>query len=837
MDDKQLKQEFKKRLDKEYKDFFPCDKLERIGFKRQKCGCGRSFWSTIAREKCGDPDCIGSYGFIGKQREDIGFVEVWTRFEKHMRSRGYESITRYPSIARWNPSMHFTLASIADFQPYVVSGETPAPAEKLVVPQTCIRFNDIDNVGITGSHNTGFTMIGQHAFLPAEKFDQAQVFQDYLEWFTKGMKMKPEELVIHEDAWAGGGNFGPCLEFFSQGVELGNQVYMMYEDTEEGPVLLKQRVLDMGMGQERCAWFLSGKPTIYDATMPTVVEYLKKKTGIKPDNQLLAKWVPYGGMLNADEVDDVEQAWKSIANRMGVSVDELKQCVLPMSGIYSIADHTRALLYTLADGALPGNVGGGYNLRTLYRRMRMFMERYDWDIDLKKALELHAQHLKKQYPELLKSLDLVKKIIDVEERKYLATREKNKAFIEKEVLRRSESELQSMLIDLYDSQGIMPESVRQEAAKHGKNVKVPENFYALLSEKHEGKEQELSTKKTARLKLDDVSETTILYFDKWDLVDFNAFVVSVEENHVILNQTAFYPTSGGQANDEGSIDGSKVIDVFKQGNVIVHTLEKRPGFKQGDKVKCHIDFDKRMQLAQHHTAAHIINGAARRVLGDHIWQAGAGKTVEKARLDITHYDTLKEDEINSIEELSNKIVLENRPVHKSFLARNIAEAEYGFRLYQGGAVPGAKLRIVNVEDFDVEACGGTHLDATGDVKLIRIIRSTKIQDGVIRLEFVAGRAAYTHQDKQADVLNQAAQELECEPDQVAARAEELFTKWKQARKAKKKGRMPDEQVFVLESQKRSEGDALQEAVGVLKTQKQYLIKTIQKFKQQIQEMR
>jgi alanyl-tRNA synthetase len=190
----------------------------------------------------------------------------------------------------------------------------------------------------------------------------------------------------------------------------------------------------------------------------------------------------------------------------------------------------------------------------------------------------------------------------------------------------------------------------------------------------------------------------------------------------------------------GKINDREVLDIFKQGSVVVHVISS-PSFKEGDSVFGRIDRKRRIQLAQHHTATHIINGVSRELLGEHIWQAGAEKTLDKARLDITHYESLSQKLLNDIETRANEIIKEGLPVESQILKRDIAESQFGFRLYQGGAVPGRELRIVGINDLDVEACGGTHLHNTSEAGVIKVIGSTKIQDGIVRLEFASGNAA------------------------------------------------------------------------------------------------
>ena len=229
-------------------------------FKRAQCShCKKFYWSTHERKVCGDAECIKGVTLFSHnpKRNPMTYIEVWEKYKKHFTNLGYTAINRYPVVAKWNPTTDFTIASIAAFQPYVVSGEVEAPAKKLVIPQFCLRFGDIDNVGITGSHCTGFVMIGQHAFVSPQEWNQEQFFMDIYNYITKIVGLDKDELVLHEDAWAGGGNFGPCMEFFSNGIELFNQVYMMFEHSDEGDRELKIKVLDMGLGMETYCMVLS----------------------------------------------------------------------------------------------------------------------------------------------------------------------------------------------------------------------------------------------------------------------------------------------------------------------------------------------------------------------------------------------------------------------------------------------------------------------------------------------------------------------------------------------------------------------------------------------------
>lgn len=785
MDEKKIKLEFKKKAQRKPEKYYPIRVLKEEGFERRKCKkCGNYFWSYAEREVCGEPECSGGYTFIGDSPagKKMDFIQTWKEFANLFEKLGYIPIPRYPVVARWREDAEFVQASIYDFQPYCVSGEVEPPANPLVVPQFCLRFNDIDNVGITGRHYTGFVMIGQHAFMEREEYDPEAYLEHIYTWLTQGMKIPKEEIQFHEDAWAGGGNLGPSMEFFSRGLEIGNQVYMQY-DIKSGEIKeLKIKVLDMGMGQERPAWFTYATSTSYEAVFPTVVKKLYEKTGIKPEKELMEKFLPYSGILNVDEKEDIEETWKFIAKKIGVEVTELKKHVLSLAALYSIADHSRALLVALSDGALPSNVGGGYNLRVLLRRSLDFISKYGWEITLPEVFEWHAHYLKPQYPELMENLDEIAEILEEEKRKYIQSKKKAKAIVKK--LRGKEIAIDKLL-QLYDSHGISPEMLKGQ----GLNIEIPPDFYIRIAELHEKQEQKAQTKKFREFDLRNIPETEILYYDNYKLTRFKARVLKIFDNkYVVLDKTAFYPTSGGQINDTGVMSTStnqrfvsKVVDVFKQGKVILHRVENI-NFKEGDIVECEIDFERRLQLTQHHTATHIINGVARELLGNHVWQAGAEKTLEKARLDITHYKALTKEELEEIERKANEVIQSDIKVESMLLKRDEAEKKYGFRLYQGGAVPGKELRVVKIGELDVEACGGTHLHSTGEAHIIKIINATKIQDAVVRIEFAAGKAALNYIRKQEELLRKSAEILSITPEQLPFTVKRFFEEWKKLRK-------------------------------------------------------
>lgn len=842
LSDKELKKKFKLEASKFPKKYYAVSFLKKQGFSRGSCiTCKKFFWSTdSSRKVCGDSSCEGRISlFDNKSRKKMTYEQVWIKFANFFRKRGYTVVNRYPVVARWNPTVDFTIASIASFQPHVVSGESLPPARKLVIPQFCLRFGDIDNVGVTGSHNTGFVMIGQHAFVTPSVWNQELFFKDIFEYALEVVGLSKTELTLHEDAWAGGGNFGPCMEFFAYGIELFNQVYMLFEQGTSGRKELKQKVLDMGLGMERIAWFSQGTVTMYDAVFPEVISFLKRKTKVKFDLELFKKFAPYASLLNLDEVDDVDSVWESISSKINVESSVLKSKIRPMTGIYSIAEHSRSLLFAIADGALPSNVGGFYNLRVIFRRALSFIDEFNWDVDFNDLVKIHAKSLKRIFPELESKVGDVCKILDFEKKKYVESKKRSKALLGR-VLKSSISS--KKLFELYDSHGITPDLVRLEAGKLKVKVNIPDDFYKQISERHE-KTSRTSTRISEKFSIN-VPATRALYFDDYLRLSCNSTVLqafsSGKKNYVVLDKTVFYPTSGGQLHDIGELSFKSgtvnVLNVLKQGNHIVHLVSK--SLKTGLKVSCLVDKDRRIQLAQHHSTAHILNAACKTVLGNHVWQAGASKTLDKGRLDITHFEIPSGSDIKKIETLANKIVKSKVEIKKSFMSRSVAEKKYGFSLYQGGVAPGQKLRIVDIKGLDVEACGGTHLNNTSEAGLIKIVKVSKVQDGIIRLEFVSGSASVSKSSEFSILITELEGLLNVKKEFIPGRVSELFGLWKKARKYSKKKKKIDFSLVLKskDSVKLSDEQILVKTSLILNTQKEHLPRTVSRFLNELEKV-
>jgi len=763
------------------------------GFVRKQCPkCGGFFWTLDPnRDTCGDPACENGYKFIGEQKGNWDYHETIERWCNFFERRGHTRIKEYPVVARWRDDLTFTIASIADFQPWVVSGIVDPPANPLVVPQPCLRFggkgfNDVDNVGRTGRHFSLFVMGGQHAF-NSDKWKgywMDHCIELNFKFLTEELKIPPEDITYREDVWIGGGNFGPCLEAFAKGLEIVNNVFMQYEVQPDGTYReMKIRVIDVGWGIERICWFSQGTPTAYEAVFGPVLEWLKSQVDLEIDEKLLKNYVIYTGMLDLSEMTNIDAVRKQIAEQLGTSYEELKSELEPLEAIYAIADHTRALIFAIADGALPSNVGGGYNLRTILRRALSLNDLYNFNIDFLELFHRHINYLKKTYDRVLEAEDIIDDIFKIEKQRYYEALKRGEAYV-KRLLTKKKKLNKDTLVTLYESKGIQPEMVQDIGRTLGLQIEVPADFYATIGEKRERREKpQKYVEDYLKQQIESLPSTEELYYKKPRKTVFDARVLKVIQNkYIVLDKTCFYPTGGGQLHDVGEINGNRVINVQKINHVIVHEIKGKTSLNEGQKVEGKVDLERRLSLMRHHTATHIINEAARRVLGKHVWQAGAEKRPDRARLDITHYKSLSADEVRKIELLANKIVMENRPVNIFWMHRNEAEQKYGFRIYQGGVVPGKDIRIIEIKDWDVEACGGLHCQNTGEVGPIKIIRVERIQDGVVRIEFCAGLAAVQQIQQQEELLEKTANVFRVPQIQLPRTAERFFKEWKELNK-------------------------------------------------------
>ena len=732
MDKAEILAKFSAEPDKYYK----VKLFEEQGYQRKACGkCGRFFWTIDENRNNCPEDSEDTYSFIGDPPtlKRFDYSQAWNEVESFFVKNGHTSVNRYPVVCRWRDDLYFTIASVVDFQRIMGSKVVfEFPANPILVPQPCLRFKDLENVGVTGRHFSSFCMIGQLS-IPNEKgYWKDECIDLDFRLLTNQFGINKKEVVFVEDVWEGGGSFGSSLEYFVRGLELGNAVFTEFQGDLGNHTVLDQKVIDMGAGLERFAWMTMGTPTAYDCCFGPITQKLIDKVGIDIEPELLSNYFIEIARNHEKYPNILEVKNHAIAN-VGLDQQKVLHGINPLEGIYLIADHLRTLIFAITDGALPSNVGGGYNLRIVLRRIIGTMQRLGLKLDVNEMIDMHIDYLKATYPELEEKREDVKTIISVESKRY----EESKIRMQKIAINLKEKKQVPNVDDLirmYESDGITPDYLKELEVI----PEIPPTFYSKLSDLH----QTVDTKQKEKLPIEGTAETELLFYGD-DPHEFEAKVLAVFDKYVVLDKTSFYARGGGQEPDHGSIAGFEVVDVNKHGNVIVHEL--KDGIpKEGETVHCIVDSKRREGITKHHTSTHILNSSARNVLGSWVWQNSAFKEADHARLDITHHSALTDEQVQKIEEFANGIVQEDMAVSIENFDRGTAEQKYGFRIYQGGVVPVKSVRIVSIEDFDVEACGGTHVKKTKEIDLIKITKTKRIQDGVVRLEFVAGPAAQAY---------------------------------------------------------------------------------------------
>ncbi len=775
---------------------------------RKVCtSCGKAFWTRDPeRTVCGDAPCE-PYQFIGNPLFRAHTVDQMREaYLSFFEKEGHTRISRYPVAARWRDDIYLTIASIADFQPFVTSGVVPPPANPLTISQPCVRLNDLDSVGRSGRHLTCFEMMAHHAFNSGTK----EVYWkdrtvELCDQFLASIGADMNRVTYKEHPWIGGGNAGPSVEVLIGGLEVATLVFMSLgkQKTEKPPVMLEGnpyypmtlRIVDTGYGLERLVWASKGSPTIYDAVFPDMVSRVMQEAGLghrlnDPDFiRILGENAKFAGLMDISGQKIFELRQK-VADQINIPVEKLEKMIAPVESVYAIVDHSRCLSYMLGDCIVPSNVKDGYLARLVIRRTLRMMR--DLNIEDGFLSDMVSRQMKiigtdrfEQDP------DVVSEILEREIEKYRTTLERGARTVERlaqSYKKKCEKIPLSEMVTLYDSHGIPPEMVRDLAASQGAVVDLPDDFYSQIADMHSESEREPEKNPLFDYldRLSHLPETRRLYYDKPGSMEFEAKVLDVLDNqYVVLDATLYYPEGGGQPGDTGLLlapDGLtiRVEDTIKLGESVLHKITGGH-LQKGDTVRGIIDEERRLSLMRHHTATHILLHAAQEVLGAHIHQAGAQKGETSSRMDLRHYKHITAPELKKIEAAANRLVMANSPTSIAWEDRTDAEQKYGFCLYQGGVPPGSRIRVVKVAG-DIEACAGTHCAYTGDVGMIKIVRVEHIQDGIERLEFTAGLAAVQYLHRMEDLLTGAAEAFSVQSEALPATAQRFFGEWKDQRK-------------------------------------------------------
>lgn len=815
---------------------------EESGHSRRTCSVtGLYFWTRDKNRITSGDTNEDPYTFIGSPIID-GFPMRGKELKDSMRSsfldyfseNNHSKIDPYPVIARWRDDIHLTIASIADFQPHVTSGQVPPPANPLCISQPCIRLTDVAAVGRSGRHLTTFEMMAHHSFNRPNDgeviywIDQCVRFCDDMLVNTFGIS--PLEITYVENPWSGGGNAGAALEVIVGGLELATLVFMNLEEHDDGDIVIKGlryremdlQIIDTGYGLERFCWAAAGTPTIYEAIYPESVSWLKETIGFESmvndlnlnvdTTALLSELSRLAGILNIDVGTDVDSLYSKLIERLNaqkikISVSDLKRLTEPLSSIYAIPDHMHALCNMLGDGLIPSNTKAGYLARMLARRVC----RMKSDLNLNVTLaELGKHHIEKHLE--LKNFTQNEKgillLLELEESRYYEMLRKGQSAVKtalQSIPKNATEVPDSILFRLSEERGLNPDMVMAISYDLGwENLSVRVGFSADMADRNarltkdaakirsKNKFLQESFPETSQDYYLDTNQTNfsaeVIYCgeinSEYDKISFSNEVIDTPSHFVILDRTLFYPEGGGQLGDQGYFYQDEnqrinVLDTKVEDGVIIHFTD---GFLRNGKIDAEVDSTRRRQLMDHHTAVHIVGGAARDILGPHIRQAGSNKGQRYARIDLTHHSRMSRDLLDKIEDKANDIVQSNPKVEKIILDRAEADARFGFDIYQGGPPKHQEIRIIKIGDFDIQACGGTHHDEAGNVGELRIVRSSQVQDGVERLQIVAGDTAREHARKQERILSEASEILGVQSDDLPKAVMKFFQEWKSQQK-------------------------------------------------------
>lgn len=708
----------------------------------------------------------------------------------------------YPSsslIPKDDPTLLFANAGMNQFKDVILGKKMPEH-KRAASSQKCIRVsgkhNDLEEVGKDTYHHTFFEMLGNWSFgdyfkkeaiiwawefltevcgLPKERL-WATVFlnDDEAEklWYEntdikKGRVLRFDE---KENFWEMGevGPCGPCSEIhYDKGeeykcdrpdcgvncpcgrfVEVWNLVFMQFDRDQKGKLTdLPAKVVDTGMGLERLTAVIQNVDSNYDTDL--FVRLIKKVEEISG--------LSYKG-------SDHEESFRVVA------------------------DHIRALSFAIADGAIPSNEGQGYVLRRILRRAA----RHGRLLGLHKPFiyqlsSVVVDMMGKVYPELVAKKEHVALVIKSEEERFEETLDLGLELFEKvveRVLKQKEDTIPGKeVFRLYDTYGF-PVDLIQVMAKE-KELKVDmRGFEMEMKQQQERSRKAIDTYGPAVkgiLKLEELEgrKTQFVY-----AFETEATVVCVHSTYVqaiVLDKTPFYVEAGGQIGDVGVIESKdfrfEVKDVVKEGDVIVHigTFNIRPKDLSdivNRKAIAGVDIERRKSIMRNHTATHLLHKALRETLGEHVHQSGSLVAPDRLRFDFTHFKALDQAQLDKVEHLVNKKIWENRQVKSLELPFEEAKRLGAIALF--GEKYGDVVRMIEINGFSRELCGGTHVKATGEIGLFKIVSETGIAAGMRRIEALTGENAYHLVKKQKEILDELAFLLKSTPDDVEDKVEDLI---------------------------------------------------------------
>ena len=702
-------------------------------------------------------------------------------FFKSKEHKHFESASLIPD----DKSLLLTVAGMVPFKPFFL-GEKEAPFPRITTYQKCIRTNDLENVGRTPRHHTFFEMLGNFSF--GDYFKKEAIEWSW-EYITKVLKLDPERLYVsvyktddeayeiwnkeigvpedrivrlgeEDNWWAAGpiGSCGPCSEIYydtqnmgknneeinckpgdegDRFLEIWNLVFTEWNRLEDGSLVpLPEKNIDTGAGLERIA---------------SVVQ--------KKDNNF--------------ETDIFMPIIKGIEKVLDIKKEEFEITVKV------IADHIRASVFLIADGVLPSNEGRGYILRKIIRRAfgagivaKQKLDITKDDLFLYKLVPYVVENMKEAYPELVEKQEYIEKVLRLEQERFALTLKNGIEMLTEEIEKMDKEGTKKLSADasfkLYDTFGLPFELTELILENQGYEVSE-EEFNQKL-------EEQVKRSKSSRVTVSDMIKDDFIdkFFEEHGKTEFTGYEKFEDEGkilhiaksegisgyEVIFDRTPFYAESGGQVADTGIITSGefegKVVNVVKKHDVFIHQVEIVKGIAPavGAEVKMKIDADRRKDIQRNHTATHILHKVLRENLGTHVEQSGSLVDDEKLRFDFSHYEAIEPEMIEKIEKAVNDIILSNLKVKIDF--ENIEDAKKRGAMALFSDKYGDVVRVVEIDGYSIELCGGAHVKSTGEIGLFNIESESGIASGTRRITATTGHASLKYVNKLEEKLSKVA---------------------------------------------------------------------------------
>lgn len=743
----------------------------------------------------------------------MGLNEIRSSFLKFFEGKGHLVLPSFSLVPEKDKSLLLINSGMAPMKAYFTGQEKP-PRRRITTCQKCIRTPDIERVGKTARHGTFFEMLGNFSFGDYFKKEAIEWAWEYVTeelglpedrlWITiyheddEAFKIWSEDIGVSPDRivrmgkednfWEiGVGPCGPCSEIhYDRGEEYGcgkedcaigcecdrfiefwNLVFTQFYRDEEGNYTpLKHPNIDTGMGLERIAAIMQGVDSLF-------------------------------------EVDTIRNIMKEVSN---ISNIEYGQDPKADISLRVITDHIRGTTFMISDGILPSNEGRGYVLRRLLRRAARHGKLLGIkDLFLDQVAKVVIEESKQAYPELEERKDYILKVIRLEEERFNETIDQGLEILKQYVAEMKQNDIKVLdgekAFRLYDTYGFPIDLTKEILEEDG------------LSVDEQGFEREMENQRerarAARHDTDYMGEDDQTYkliptdvstvFEGYESLetDSQILVIIKDEEKVetaregdeilfVMDKTPFYAESGGQIGDSGVVENENVkvrVDDTQKivGNRIVHRGVVIEGsLNTGDMVKAKVDEERRIATARNHSATHLLHKALREVLGSHVEQAGSLVTPSRLRFDFSHFAPLTKEEIERVEQLVNEKILEGLAIE--VFETSLSEAkELGAAALFGEKYKDV-VRVVKMGDFSIELCGGTHLRNTAQAGLFKIISESGVAAGVRRIEAVTGAAVYQRIKELENTINDIAEELKTNPNNIVQRLKSISKQLKEYEK-------------------------------------------------------